>query len=85
MASREAPAPSRKARRLTSTQSHHKARRARAQASIPGGLRRVQTLQALLPVAIEDHVAALAGDSELPADARHGVPVQQTGDKTEAH
>ena len=81
MASREAPAPSRKARRLTFTQSSPRSR----VGVNPGGLRRVQTLHALLPVAIEDHVAALAGDSDLPADARHGVPVQQTGDKTEAH
>src|SRR5262245_1657446 len=38
----------------------------------------------LLPVAIENLVAGLAGYAELPADIRHGLAVQQTGHKAQA-
>src|SRR5436305_944414 len=43
-----------------------------------------QGLKPVLPVAIENLVAGLAGYAEFPADVRHGLPVQQAGDKAEA-
>src|SRR6266536_3210197 len=38
----------------------------------------------VLFVAVENLVAGLAGDAELPAHVRHGFPVQQAGDKAQA-
>ena len=38
----------------------------------------------VLLVAIENLVAGLAGYPEIPADVRHGLPVQQAGDKAKA-
>src|SRR6185312_2242349 len=43
-----------------------------------------QGSQSLLPVAIENLVAGLTRYPELPADVRHGLPVQQAGDKAKA-
>ena len=43
-----------------------------------------QRRQPVLPVAIENLVAGLAGYAEFPADVRHGLPVQQAGDKAKA-
>ncbi len=43
-----------------------------------------QGLKPVLLVAIENLVAGLAGYPELPADIRHGFPVQQAGDKAKA-
>ena len=43
-----------------------------------------QGLKPMLLVAIENLVAGLAGYAEIPADVRHGLPVQQTGDKAKA-
>ena len=44
----------------------------------------VQGRKPMLLVAIENLVAGLAGHAEIPADVRHGLPVQQTGDKAKA-
>ncbi len=43
-----------------------------------------QSCQPVLLVTIENLVAGLAGDAELPAHLGHGLPVQQTGDKAQA-
>src|SRR6516225_12468205 len=43
-----------------------------------------QSLQAMLLVAVEDLVAGLAGDAELPADLGHGFPIQKPRDKAKA-
>ena len=43
-----------------------------------------QGLEPMLLVAIEDLVAGLAGDAELPAHIRHRLTVQQTGHKAKA-
>src|SRR3954447_13016000 len=44
----------------------------------------VQRLEPVFLVTIENLVAGLAGDAELPAHIRHGFPVQQPGDKAKA-
>src|SRR6266511_1089953 len=38
----------------------------------------------MLLVAIENLVAGLTGHAEIPADVRHGLPVQQAGHKAKA-
>jgi len=43
-----------------------------------------QRRQPMLPVTVENLVAGLAGYAEFPANIRHGLPVQQTGDKAKA-
>src|ERR1700730_10807354 len=48
----------------------------------PGAV--AQRLEPVLLVAIENLVAGLAGNAELPADLGHGFPIQKPGDKTKA-
>jgi hypothetical protein len=43
-----------------------------------------QSLQPVRLVAVENLVAGLAGYPKIPADIRHGLPVQQAGDKAKA-
>ena len=43
-----------------------------------------QGRQPMLLVAIKNLVACLAGYAEIPADVRHGLPVQQAGHKAKA-
>ncbi len=47
----------------------------------PGAV--AQRLNPVLLVAIENLVAGLAGDAELPADLGHGFPIQKPGDKAQ--
>ena len=48
----------------------------------PGAI--AQGLKPVLPVAIENLVAGLAGYAEFPAHIRHGLAVQQAGNKPKA-
>ena len=48
----------------------------------PGAV--AQRLQPVLLVAVENLVAGLAGDAELPAHLGHGFPIQKPGDKAQA-
>src|SRR5690242_14584667 len=43
-----------------------------------------QRLKPVVLVAVENLVAGLAGYTELPADLRHGLPIQKPGDKAQA-
>ncbi len=44
----------------------------------------VERLEAVLLVALENLVAGLAGDPELPADLGHGLAIEQAGHKAQA-
>jgi hypothetical protein len=48
----------------------------------PGAV--AQRFKAVLLVAIENLVPGLAGDTELPADLGHSLPIQKPGDKAQA-